>query len=100
MARQTNRQILEEIQAGMKKLMAGAANPFPGTGSNTPKPPVPPPEDPFEGPNQVIPPGESAPGKYFFPSGTRPDGGQWKSISQWLEFRTKHPEWKPKCNEN
>jgi hypothetical protein len=94
---QTNRQILEEIQAGMKKLLKGAANPFPGAGTNPTKPA----EDPnYPGPNQVIPPGESKPGKYFFPSGTRPDGGQWKSIEQWLKWRELNPGWAPKCNEN
>lgn len=95
----TTKQMFAEILAKLDKLIEqkGAAHPFPGAGTNPPKPPV----DPsYPGPNQVIPPGESAPDKYFFPSGTRPDGGQWQSLAMWLEWRRLNPDWKPKCNED
>ena len=98
MAKKTNRQVLDEIQVDVKKLLARGATPTGpgGTMSNTtPKPPAGPvdPADLYMGPNAVIPPGNYWP----LSSGMRPDGFQWRTQEEYDTFIEVHPDLKPKC---
>lgn len=92
----TTKQMFAEIITKLDKLLARGATPtgMGGTVSN----PTPPP-DPFVGPNSVIQPGiVPNTGERYFPSGMRPDGGQWTK-ELWEEFLRRNPDWEPVCGD-